>query len=199
MTFDLRPLTFDLEKMKEKEKAACGQLYDANYDRELLQERQAAQEKTFAYNSLHPSREEEKKEILRSLLGKTGDNFIFVSPFYCDYGYNIEIGENFFANMNLVILDGAKVTIGKNAFIAPNVGIYTAGHPLDAERRNRGLEYAKPVTIGDNVWIGAHAAILPGVTIGNNVVIGAGSVVTKDIPDGVLAVGNPCKVVKKIE
>ena len=112
---------------------------------------------------------------------------------------NIEIGENFYANVNLVILDGAKVSIGANAFIAPNVGIYTAGHPLDAEQRNRGLEYARPVTIGNNVWIGAGVCILPGVTIGDNTVIGAGSVVTKDIPSNVLAVGNPCRVIKEIK
>lgn len=109
------------------------------------------------------------------------------------------MGENFYANVNLVILDGAKVCIGDNAFIAPNVGIYTAGHPLGASDRNKGLEYAYPITIGNNVWIGAGAIILPGVTIGNNVVIGAGSVVTKNIPAYSLAVGNPCRVIKRID
>lgn len=138
-------------------------------------------------------------QLLKSFLGKTGNNLIIEPPFACDYGYNIEVGENFYANVNLVILDGAKVCIGDNAFIAPNVGIYTAGHPLDAEQRNRGLEYARPVTIGHNVWIGAGVNILPGVTIGDNTVIGAGSVVTKDIPSNVLAVGNPCRVVKEIK
>ena len=137
-------------------------------------------------------------ELLKRLLGKTGENLIIEPPFACDYGYNIEVGENFYANVNLVILDGAKVRIGDNAFIAPNVGIYTAGHPLDASDRNKGLEYAYPITIGDNVWIGAGAIILPGVTIGDNVVIGAGSVVTKDIPACSLAVGNPCRVIRKI-
>ena len=114
-------------------------------------------------------------------------------------GLIIEVGENFYANVNLVILDGTKVTIGDNAFIAPNVGIYTAGHPLDAERRNQGLEYAYPIRIGNNVWIGAHSVILPGVTIGDHVVIGAGSVVTKDIPSYSLAVGNPCRVIRSLE
>ena len=125
-------------------------------------------------------------------------NFWIEQPFLCDYGYNIEIGENFYANYNLIVLDCAKVTIGDNAFIAPNVGIYTAGHPLTAEQRNSGLEYAYPITIGNNVWIGAGVHICPGVTIGDNAVIGAGSVVVKDIPPHALACGVPCKVVRYI-
>ena len=112
--------------------------------------------------------------------------------------YNIELGENFYANYNLVILDGAKVTFGDNVFVAPNCGFYTAGHPLDYERRNAGLEYAYPITVGDNVWIGGGVQVMPGVTIGSNVVIGGGSVVTKDIPDNCVAVGNPCKVIRPI-
>lgn len=184
--------------MTEKEKCQQGLLYDANYDPELLADRDKAKEVLYDYNRLRPSQKEEKVRLLKSFLGKTGENMIIEPPFACDYGYNIEIGENFFANMNLVILDGAKVSIGDNAFIAPNVGIYTAGHPLDAEQRNRGLEYARPVTIGHNVWIGAGVSILPGVTIGDNAVIGAGSVVTKDIPAHTLAVGNPCRVVREI-
>lgn len=185
--------------MTEKEKCQQGLLYDANYDKELLADREKAKEVLYDYNRLRPSQQSEKTQLLKSFLGKTGENLIVEPPFACDYGYNIEVGENFYANVNLVILDGAKVCIGDNAFIAPNVGIYTAGHPLDAEERNQGLEYARPVTIGHNVWIGAGVSILPGVTIGNNAVIGAGSVVTKDIPDSVLAVGSPCRVVKEIE
>ncbi len=184
--------------MTEKEKAARGLIYNPNYDPTLQDEMKQARILTYEYNQLSPTHEEEKKAILKKLLGKTGDNFTFISPFYCDYGYNIEIGENFFANMNFVVLDGARVTIGDNAFIAPNVGIYTAGHPMNADERNAGLEYAYPVTIGNNVWIGAQTAILPGVTIGDNCVIGAGSVVTKDIPANSLAVGNPCRVIRKV-
>lgn len=119
-------------------------------------------------------------------------------PFYCDYGYNIEIGENFYANMNCVILDEAKVTFGDNVFIAPSCGFYTAGHPLDVEQRNRGLEYARPIRVGNNVWIGAQVCVLPGVTIGDNTVIGAGSVVNRDIPANVIAAGNPCRVIREI-
>ena len=184
--------------MTEKEKCNLGLLYGANYDPELLSDRETAKELLYDYNRLRPSQQTERTELLKKLLGRTGENFIIEPPFACDYGYNIEIGENFYANVNLDILDGAKVKIGDNAFIAPNVGIYTAGHPLNASQRNQGLEYAYPVTIGHNVWIGAGAIILPGVTVGDNVVIGAGSVVTKDIPDKSLAVGNPCRVVRKI-
>lgn len=182
----------------EKEKARAGCLYDANFDEELLRERAACTEMTYQLNLLRPSQTAEREALLRRLLGKTGKVFTVVSPFFCDYGYNIEVGENFFMNMNCVILDGAKVTFGNNVFIAPGCGFYTAGHPLDVERRNKGLEYAYPITIGDNVWIGAQVCVLPGVSIGNNSVIGAGSVVTKDIPANVLAVGNPCRVLREI-
>lgn len=184
--------------MKEMEKAAAGLLYDANYDAEVLRQREEAKAKLFDYNHTHPRDGAGRTALLRSLLGKTGENFLFEPPFYCDYGFNIEVGENFYANMNLVILDGAKVTIGDNAFIAPNVGLYTAGHPLDARRRNQGLEYAFPITIGNNVWIGAAVSVMPGVTIGDGCVIAAGSVVTKDLPPNVLAAGNPCRVMREI-
>ncbi|CCY65993.1 sugar O-acetyltransferase [Marseilla massiliensis] len=182
----------------EKMKAQAGKLYDANYDAELLKEREICADITYELNRLRPSQTKERMEILRKLFGKTKGNFTIVSPFFCDYGYNIEIGENFFMNMDCVILDGAKVKFGDNVFVAPHCGFYTAGHPLDVERRISGLEYALPITVGNNVWIGAHVCVLPGVSIGDNTVIGAGSVVTKNIPANVLAYGNPCKVIREI-
>lgn len=127
------------------------------------------------------------------------ENYWIEQPFWCDYGYNIEIGENFYSNHNLTILDGNKVKFGDNVFIGPNCSFYTAGHPLDTQRRNQGLEYAKPIIIGNNVWLGGNVCVLPGVTIGDNVVIGAGSVVTKDIPSNVVAAGNPCKIIKNLK
>lgn len=182
----------------EKMKAQAGKLYDANYDAELLKEREICADITYELNRLRPSQTKERMEILRKLFEKTKGNFTIVSPFFCDYGYNIEIGENFFMNMDCVILDGAKVKFGDNVFVAPHCGFYTAGHPLDVERRISGLEYALPITVGNNVWIGAHVCVLPGVSIGDNTVIGAGSVVTKNIPANVLAYGNPCKVIREI-
>lgn len=182
----------------EKMKALAGKLYDANRDAELLAERAACADITHRLNSLSPSRSEERAGILRGLLGKAGKCFTIISPFFCDYGYNIEIGENFFMNFNCVILDAAKVRFGDNVFVAPNCGFYTAGHPLDVRRRNMGLEYARPIRVGDNVWIGAHACVLPGVDIGDNSVIGAGSVVTENVPGGVLAAGNPCRIIREL-
>ena len=184
--------------MTEKEKMQQQMLYDANYDTELIHERQVAKDLCFQFNQLRPSDEANQQQILSQLLGKKSDNCCILAPFWCDYGYNIEVGKNFFANHNTVILDGAKVTFGDNVFIAPNCGFYTAGHPIDADRRNQGLEYAYPITVGDNVWIGAGVQVMPGVKIGSNVVIGGGSVVVKDIPDNVVAVGNPCRPIRPI-
>ena len=184
--------------MTEKEKCRLGLLYDANYDPEILADRERAKELLYDYNRLRPSEQIRRTELLKKLLGKTGENLIIEPPFACDYGYNIEVGENFYANVNLVILDGAKVCIGDNAFIAPNVGIYTAGHPIHPDSRNSMYEYGIPVSIGDNCWLGGNTIVCPGVKIGNNVVIGAGSVVTKDIPDWSIAAGNPCRVIRTI-
>lgn len=184
--------------MTEKEKMRAQMLYDANYDQALLEERDKAKDLCYQYNQLRPSDKAGQREVLKKLLGKTGEHFIITAPFWCDYGYNITLGENFYANHNLVILDGAKVTFGDNVFIGPDCGFHTAGHPIDFERRNRGLEYAYSITVGDNVWIGAGVQVMPGVTIGSNVVIGGGSVVVKDIPSNCVAVGNPCKVIRAI-
>jgi len=137
-------------------------------------------------------------ELIRGILGKAGKNMTIFPPFRCDYGSNIEVGDNFFANYNLIILDVAKVTIGNNVFIAPNVAIYTAGHPVHPTARNSMYEYGIPIDIGDNCWIGGNVVICPGVKIGSGSVIGAGSVVTKDVPENVIAAGNPCRVLRKI-
>ena len=184
--------------MTEKEKMLNQMLYNPTHDNDLLNERNFAKDLCLQYNLLSSSEEEKKMELLKKLLGKTKGNFFITAPFWCDYGYNIEIGENFYANHNLVILDCAKVHFGDNVFIAPNCGFYTAGHPIDYKARNEGIEYAYPITVGDNVWFGAAVQVMPGVTIGSNVVIGGGSIVVKDIPDNVVAVGNPCKVIKNL-
>lgn len=185
--------------MTEKEKAKAGLLYNNNYDEQLIKERMASQAACQEYNNLPVHDLEGRKAKLQSIIGEIGKNFCIEQPFCCDYGYNIHIGDNFYSNYNLVILDEADVIIGDNVFIAPDCGIYTAGHPVDYILRNVGLEYAKSVTIGDNVWIGGGVKILPGATIGSNVVIGAGSVVTGEIPSNVIAVGVPCKPIKAIE
>ncbi|MFW3332929.1 sugar O-acetyltransferase [Aerococcus viridans] len=182
----------------EKDKMLAGKIYDANYDQELVAARVDAKELCYDFNHARPSEEAKRQGIIRQLLGKTGNQFEITGPFYCDYGFNIEIGENFYANHNLVILDGAKVTFGDDVFVAPDCGFYTAGHPLDADRRNKGLEYAKPITVGNNVWFGGGVKVMPGVTIGDGAVIGGGSVVTKDIPANMIAVGNPCKPIREI-
>lgn len=185
--------------MTEKEKMLKGMIYDANYDPALIEERQKCKELCRDYNDLRPKEMGAREELLRKLLGEVKDGILIEQPFYCDYGYNIRVGNNFYANFNLVILDGAPVTFGDNVFIAPNCGFYTAGHPIDPVERNKGLEYAHPITVGNNVWIGAGVSVLPGVKIGDNCVIGAGSVVTHDIPSDTVAVGNPCKVIKYLK
>ncbi len=184
--------------MTEKDKMLNGELYDAFFDKELADDRMMAKCLCHKYNSLSPDKLLERKSLLKQLLGKTKENFYIEQNFWCDYGYNIEIGENFYANHDCVMLDPAKIIFGDNVFVAPQCGFYTAGHPINVDERNSGLEYAYPIIVGNNVWFGAHVSVMPGVTIGDNVVIGAGSVVTKDIPSNVVAVGNPCKVLREI-
>ena len=166
-------------------------------DEEVFEEQKKARILTQKLNTVDRSDFSAIAEIVKELFGKSENAFVN-PPFYCDYGSHIEVGKNFFANYNCTILDVAKVIIGDNCQLAPNVSIYTAGHPVHPETRNSGYEYGIKVTIGDNVWIGGNTVICPGVHVGDNVVIGAGSVVTKDIPDMVIAAGNPCKVIRKI-
>ncbi|NLL45276.1 MAG: sugar O-acetyltransferase [Clostridiales bacterium] len=180
----------------EKEKMLAGELYNAA-DEELVSEREHARNLLYEFNHTRPGEKEKRQEIIKQLI-VAKDSFYIEAPFNCDYGYNIEVGDNFYANYGCIILDVNKVSIGDNVLLAPNVQIYTAAHPIDPFERLTGKEFAKPVSIGDNVWIGGEAIICPGVKIGNNVTIGAGSVVTKDIPDNVVAVGNPCRVIRRI-
>ena len=183
--------------VSEKEKSLTGKLYKAS-DRELSDDRKAARKLVHIFNTLPFDDPEAGKEIIRKLFGHTGAEFLIEPPFHCDYGYNISIGENFYANFNLTILDCAKTTFGDNVLIGPNVGIYPATHPVHPELRAEQYEFALPVAIGSNVWIGGSVVINPGVSVGDNSVIGSGSVVTRDIPSGVVAAGNPCRVLRPI-
>ncbi|GAA0361226.1 maltose O-acetyltransferase [Bacillus horti] len=182
----------------EKEKMLAGELYIAA-DPELRKESLRARELTRKFNQSIETDQELRLQILKELFGSTGQNIYIEPTFRCDYGYNIHVGENFFANFDCVILDVCKVTIGDHCMLAPGVHIYTATHPLDPIVRASGAEYGKPVTIGNYVWIGGRAVINPGVTIGNNVVIASGAVVTKDVPDNVVVGGNPARVIKEIK
>jgi len=183
--------------MTEKEKMLSGKIYDA-YDESLVKELFENKDRVAEYNTLLPSQHNARRDSIKKILGKCGEDICVNSPFYCDYGKNIRVGEKFFSNFNFTVLDEAYVTIGDNCFIGPNVSIYTACHSTDPIERNSRQEWAEPVNIGNNVWIGGSVTILPGVTIGDNVTIGAGSVVVKDIPSDSIAVGNPAKVVKKV-
>jgi len=184
--------------MTEKEKQQAGELYNGN-DRQLTAERIAAKKLCAEYNAIPYNDFQKKDRLLDRLIALRGEKTWIEANFFCDYGYNIVMGNNFYSNHNLVILDCAEVVFGDNVFIGPNCGFYTAGHPEDFVTRNQGLEYAKPIKVGSNVWIGGNVCVMPGVTIGDNTVIGAGSVVTSDIPSGVVAAGNPCKVIRPVK
>ena len=168
--------------------------YNPAYEAEIRK----GKEKCFKYNQLSPNDRAAQSEILKDLLGKMGKETVITPPFWCDYGYNISVGDYFYSNHGMIITDGAKVTFGDNVFVAPNCCFTTAEHAIDPEMRKAGVEIAKPITIGNNVWIGAGSVILAGVEIGDNTVIGAGSVVTRSIPENVVAVGVPCRVMREI-
>lgn len=181
----------------EKEKMLSGELYQAS-DAELVEERLQARELTRLFNESLETEGEKRAHLIKQLFGSTGQNYMIEPSFRCDYGYNIHVGENFFANFNCVFLDVCEIKIGNNCFIAPGVHIYTASHPLHASERITGAEFGKPVYIGDNVWIGGGAIINPGVRVGDNVVIASGAVVTKDVPNDVVIGGNPAQVIKQL-
>ncbi|KAB1193748.1 acetyltransferase [Haloferax sp. MBLA0076] len=182
----------------EKEKMLAGELYDAS-DPELVAERERARRLTHLFNDTDETEMERREELVRELFGEVGETFEIEPTFRCDYGYNISVGENFFANFDCTFLDVCPITIGDNAQLAPSVHIYTATHPLDAAERIKGPESGEPVTIGDNAWLGGQSVITPGVTIGDDVVVASGAVVTKDVPDSVVVGGNPAQVIKKLD
>ncbi|ELY54099.1 transferase [Natronococcus amylolyticus DSM 10524] len=183
----------------EKAKMLAGELYDPTAP-ELEAERKRARELTREYNRTVPDEEDgRRRELLEDLLGSRGENCTIEPSFRCDYGSNIHVGEDFFANFDCIFLDVCRIEIGRNCLIGPGVHIYTATHPLEADERAEGLEYGEPVTIGDDVWIGGRAVINPGVTIGDEVVVGSGAVVTENVPDGVVVQGNPATVVRELE
>ncbi|ANG91802.1 maltose O-acetyltransferase [Enterobacteriaceae bacterium 155047] len=181
---------------QEKQKMIAGELYHPG-DETLRADRLHARHLIHRYNHSHPDEKAERRAILSELLGKGEDAYI-EPTFRCDYGYNISLGKSFYANFDCVMLDVCPIQIGDNCMLAPGVHIYTATHPLDATERNSGAEYGKPVTIGDNVWIGGRAIINPGVTIGDNVVVASGAVVTKNVPDNVVVGGNPARIIKTL-
>ena len=186
-------------KLNEKQKMLNGELYSAGLDFKLFAERQHCKNLCYKYNNTSPLFMRIRNLLLKRIIGKIGNSFLIEQPFMCDYGYNIEIGENFCSNHNFLVLDSAKVKIGNNVLIGPNCSLYTSTHPLNYKEREVGTELAKPITIEDNVWLGGNVVVLAGITIGRNSVIGAGSVVSKDIPENSVAIGNPCKVIKTID
>jgi len=185
--------------MTERERMLRGEIYDANHDAQLVNERVRCKEKCHEYNLLRPSDTAGRSRLLAEMLGRVGEGAWIESPFHCDYGVLVSVGRNFYANHNCVMLDGGTIEFGDNVFIGPNCCFSTAEHPLAAPRRREGLERARPIRVGDDVWIGAGVTVLPGVTIGDRCVIGAGSVVTRDIPADTVAYGNPCRPHRKVE
>ena len=184
--------------MTEKEKMIAGLLYCAD-DAELVEARKTARLVFEEYNKTSITNIERRTKLIKQLFGKTGKNIYIEPSFKCDYGFNIEVGENFYANFDCVFLDVCKISIGDNCFVAAQVAICTATHPIAAKERSSGVEYGKPVAIGNDCWIGAHATINPGVTLGNGVVVGSGSVVTKNFGDNVVIAGNPARVIREID
>ena len=184
--------------MTEWEKAQQGYLYNANHDPAIYQALMRCADLCWQFNQCRPSDTGRQQELLHKIIGKIHGEAIVTPPFYCDYGTNIELGDHFYSNRNCIILDGAKVTFGEYVFLGPNCVFATAGHPLDRRQRDLGLEFARPITVGDHVWLGAGVLVLPGVTIGSDSVIAAGRVVNRDIPSGVIAAGNPCRVLREI-
>ena len=184
--------------MTEREKMLRGELYDANFDPALLKARLEAEGLTWEFNSHRPD-DPRRRELLENMMGELNEGVTVLSPVYFDYGSLTMLGAGTFVNHGCYFMDGGGITIGQNCFIGPFTGFYTATHPTDYARRNQGLEWAKPIRVGDNCWFGANCSVMPGVTIGNGCVIAAGSVVTKDIPDNSIAAGVPAVVKKKIE
>lgn len=185
--------------MSAKGDMLAGKWYNANFDDELIKERMIVKDFCLDFNTTPMGDLARRRELLHEILPNVEvEQVEILSPFIVDYGYNVFMGSGCFMNHNVYLMDCAKIRFGRKCFVGPNCGFYTAIHPLEVAKRNAGYEIAKPITIGDNVWIGADVKILPGVKVGNNTVIGAGSLVTKDIPAGVLAYGSPCKVVRNI-
>ena len=186
------------KRMTDKELMLKGELYIPSNDPQLAKDCARSRRITRLFNATTEADLDTREELIRELFGGTGEHFYIEPPFRCNYGFNIYIGENFYTNFDCIILDVCEVHIGDNVMFGPRVCVYTAGHPIDPGVRAEALEFGKPVTIGNNVWVGGNVVINPGLTIGDNVVIGSGSVVTRDIPDGVVAAGNPCRVLRKV-
>lgn len=197
--FNIKYIDKGCDSLKtEREKMSGGEMF-FNGDPQLMEDKRTARTLVEQYNHSNEEEVEFRNHILHKIFGSCGEKIFIKPPFHCDYGYNIHLGENFFANFDCVLLDAAQIHIGKNCFMGPKVCIYAVGHPMDVETRNSGIALPAEVHIGNNVWIGGGTSILPGVNIGDNVVIGAASVVTKNVPENAVVVGNPARVIKILE